>query len=149
MERTSVWSIPKYFGIEDSSKRACSFAFSSKTVPSEWEAFTFDLPIAKPIFYLVIAKGAKLEQIKAFASGIAAENYVLIVDRGEDSILVLRRSKKGDNAPLLIPLWKEDDYERVVNVVREHHDFLSDELSAHSCLNDVIDILKGGAPIVS
>lgn len=138
------------FGIDPASKRPCSFAFSSKTAPQGWTAFTFDLPISKPVFYLVAAKDAKLGQIKSLASRIVAENYVLLMDRnGEegsgDSVLVMRRSRKGDNSPLVVPLRKEEDYERVINAVRKFPDFLSDELTAHSSLNGIVDLLKAGA----
>jgi len=131
------------FGLEEASKRACSFAFSSRIVPSTWKAFTFDLPSRLPFFY-VAAPNGKISQIRSLAFGIRAENYVLLADLGAQSLLVLRRSKKGENAPLFIPLRKEEDFERIVNVVRKFN-FVSDELSAHSSVNDVVDLLSVGA----
>lgn len=129
------------FGVDDQIKRACSFAFSSRVAPSSWKAFTFDLPIA---FYYVHALGGNTTQVRSLALGIRAENYVLLAELEDRVVLVLRRSKKDDNVPLLLPLKKEEDYERLVTAVRKFN-FVSDELTAHSSINSVVDLLRAGA----
>jgi len=129
------------FGVDEQSKRACSFAFSSRPVPSSWKAFTFDLPVA---FFYVLAPDGNLTQVRALASGISKENFVLLAVCDGQVVLVLRRSKKDDNAPLPIPLRKEEDFEKAVSAIRRFN-FLSDELTAHSSLYSVVDLLRAGA----
>lgn len=129
------------FSLAVDSKRACSFAFSSKQVPKSWKAFTFELPIP---FYLVHAPGAKFGEIKSLAMGISAENYVLLADLGSYALLILRRAKKGDNLPLLVPIRKQEDYERVASTIRKFN-LTSDELTAHSSINSIVDLLRVGA----
>jgi len=136
-----VKRIVKAFRIDEQTKRACSFAFSSKAVPSSWKAFSFDLPIT---FYYVYAPSGNVTQIRSLALGIRSENYVLLAELESQAVLVLRRSKKDDTVPLLVPLRKEEDYERVVNVVRKLN-FVSDELTAHSSIDSAIDLLRVGA----
>jgi len=79
------------FGVEEKSERPCSFAFSSKVVPSFWKAYFFDLPSRLP-FYFVSAPNGKVTEIRSLASGIKAENFVLLADLGKEFLLVLRRS---------------------------------------------------------
>ena len=129
------------FGVDEKSKRACSFAFSSRPVPSSWKAFTFDLPLA---FFYVLAPGGNLTQVRSLASGISKENFVLLAECDWQVVLVLRRSKKDDNAPLPIPLRKEEDFEKTVSAIRRFN-FVSDELTAHSSLYSVVDLLRAGA----
>ena len=129
------------FGVDEQSKRACSFAFSSRPVPPPWKAYTFDLPFA---FYYVYAPNGSITQIRSLALGIRSENYVLLAEFETQAVLILRRSKKEDSAPLLVPLRKEEDYERVVNAIKKFN-FVSDVLSAHSSINSVADLLRAGA----
>ena len=136
-----VQKILEAFGVKDEARRACSFAFSSRPVPSSWKAFTFDLPLA---FFYVLAPGGSLTQVRALASGISKENFVLLAECDGHVVLVLRRSKKDDNAPLPIPLRKEEDFEKVISVVRRFN-FVSDELTAHSSLYSIVDLLRAGA----
>lgn len=137
----SVEKVLEAFGVKDEVKRACSFAFSSKVVPSSWRAFTFDLPVA---FYYVLAPGGTVTQIRSLALGIGKENFVVLAVLDGQAVLVLRRSKKGDDAPLLVVLRKEEDFERVVSAVRRFN-FVSDELTAHSSLYSLVDLLRTGA----
>jgi hypothetical protein len=136
-----VQKILEAFGVKDEARRACSFAFSSRPVPSSWKAFTFDLPLA---FFYVLAPSGSLTQVRALASGISKENFVLLAECDGQVVLVLRRSKKDDNAPLPIPLRKEEDFEKVISVVRRFN-FVSDELTAHSSLYSIVDLLRAGA----
>jgi hypothetical protein len=41
------------FGVDERGKRACSFAFSSRPVPSSWKAFTFQLPSDLSFYYVL------------------------------------------------------------------------------------------------
>jgi Alw26I/Eco31I/Esp3I family type II restriction m6 adenine DNA methyltransferase len=129
------------FGLGGKSARLISFAFSSKVVPAEWKAYSFDLEWE---FYYVVAPGATLSQIRALASGISKENFGLVAVCGDEVFLALRRSKKDDNGPLLIPLRKEDDFEKVIGAVNKFN-FVSDVLTAHSSLSSLVDLLKAGA----
>lgn len=129
------------FGVDEQVKRACSFAFSSRPVPASWKAFTFELPLA---FYYVLAPGGNVTQIRSLAFGVSKENFVLLAVLDSQVVLVLRRSKKDDNAPLPVPLRKEEDFERVVSAIRKYN-FVSDELMAHSSLYSVVESLRGGA----
>ena len=129
------------FGVDEQVKRACSFAFSSRPVPASWKAFAFELPLA---FYYVFAPGGNVTQIRSLAFGVSKENFVLLAVLDSQVVLVLRRSKKDDNAPLPVPLRKEEDFERVVSAVRKYN-FVSDELMAHSSLFSVVDLLGAGA----
>lgn len=129
------------FGVREQSKRACSFAFSSRPAPANWQAFTFDLPVA---FYYVLASHGNITQIKSFALGIGKENFVLLAAFDTHAVLILRRSKKDDNAPLLVPLRREEDLERVVSAIRKLN-FVSDELTAHSSIYSLVDLLRAGA----
>lgn len=131
------------FGIDEQTKRACSFAFSSRLAPSSWKAFTFELP-SNLAFYYVLAPGGNLTQVRSLALGISKENFVLLAECDSQVVLVLRRSKKDDNAPLPIPLRKEEDFERAVSAIRRFN-FVSDELTAHSSLYNVVDLLRAGA----
>lgn len=129
------------FGLAEKSKRSISFAFSSKVVPSNWKAFSFDLEWE---FYYVSAPGANLSQIRALASGIGKENFGLVAVTEGLVFLVLRRSMKDDNVPLLVPLRREEDYERAIGVIKKFN-FVSDVLTAHSSLSSLVDLLKSGA----
>lgn len=129
------------FGIEDKRKRTCSFAFSSKSVPSYWKAFTFDLQWE---FYYVLAPDGNLSRIKSLASGIGKENFAMIAVLSDYVVLVLRRFKKDDNSPLVLSVRKEEDLERVTNALRKFN-FSSDVLTAHASLSSVVGLLRAGA----
>jgi hypothetical protein len=103
-----VQKVLEAFGVKDEAKRACSFAFSSRVVPSSWRAFTFDLPLA---FYYVLAPGGTVTQVRSLALGIGKENFVVLAVLDSQVVLVLRRSKKDDDAPLFVVLRKEEDFE--------------------------------------
>ena len=133
--------ILKAFDVDSRSARPCSFAFSTKQPPGSWKAFTFGLPIP---FYLVYTSGATYGEVKSLASGIKAENYVLLAEFGTHSLLVMRRAKKEENQPLLVGVKKEEDLERIANTIRKFN-FKSDELTAHSSLNSAVDLLRVGA----
>jgi len=137
----SVSKIFEAFGIKEEMKRACSFAFSSRAVPSSWRAFTFDLPVA---FYYVLAPNGTVTQVRSLSLGISKENFVVLAVLNNQVVLVLRRSKKDDTSPLLVVLRKEEDFERVVSAVRRFN-FVSDELTAHSSLYSLVDLLRVGA----
>jgi len=136
-----VQKVLEAFGVKDEAKRACSFAFSSRVVPSSWRAFTFDLPLA---FYYVLAPGGTVTQVRSLALGIGKENFVVLAVLDSQVVLVLRRSKKDDDAPLFVVLRKEEDFERVIGAVRRFN-FVSDELTAHSSLFSLVDLLWAGA----
>jgi hypothetical protein len=110
-------------------------------VPSSWKAFALELPLT---FYYVLAPGGNLTQVRSLSLGIGKENFVVLAECDGQVVLVLRRSKKDDNAPLPVPLRKEEDFERAVSAIRRF-DFLSDELTAHSSLYQVVDLLRAGA----
>jgi hypothetical protein len=129
------------FGLEEDSKRACSFAFSSRSVPSHWKAFNFDLPWE---FYYVLAEDGNLSRIKSLVSGIGKENFALVAVLRDYVVLALRRFKKEDKSPLVIAVRKEEDLERVTNAVRKFN-FSSDVLTAHASLSSVVGLLKVGA----
>jgi hypothetical protein len=131
------------FRIDERSRRACSFAFSSRSAPSSWKAFTFELP-SNLAFYYVLAPSGNLTQVKSLALGISKDNFVLVAECDNHVVLVLRRSKKDDNAPLSIPLRKEEDFERVIAAVKKH-DFVTDDLTAHASLHNVAELLRAGA----
>jgi hypothetical protein len=142
-DEIGVDEVLRAFGVGRTSKRPCSFAFSSRVAPSSWKAYFFDLPSRLP-FYLVVAPQGKISAVRSLASGIRAENFVLLADLAAQALLVLRRSKKGENTPLFVPLRRGEDFERVVNVVRKFN-FGADELSAHAALSNIIDLLSEGA----
>jgi hypothetical protein len=129
------------FGVREAEKRACSFAFSSRSVPASWKAFSFGLQWE---FYYVLAPNGNITQIRSLALGISKENFALLAVCDNQVILVLRRSKKEDNMPLLVPLRKEEDFERVIGVIRKLN-FVSDVLTAHASLHSAVDLLKAGA----
>lgn len=134
-------SVLEAFRFKEENKRGCSFAFSSRSAPSSWRAYTFEAPLS---FYLVEAPSGNLTQIKSLANGIGKDYFVLLASLDKHAVLVLRRYKKDDNAPFAVVLRKEEDFERVISTVRKY-DFLSEELTAHSSLISVIDSLKAGA----
>jgi hypothetical protein len=128
-------------GVREAERRTCSFAFSSRPVPASWKAFTFGLQWE---FYYVLAPNGNITQIRSLALGISRENFALLAVCDSQVILVLRRSKKEDSTPLPIPLRKEEDFERVIGVIRKFN-FVSDVLTAHASLYSVMDLLKAGA----
>ncbi len=128
-------------GFDEGSKRAASFAFCRNPAPKDWKAFTFSSPL--PIYHIIALK-SKTTEMRSFINGIQAENYILIANLEGHDLIVIRRSKKGENQPLIIPLRKEEDYDRVINVVQRLN-FTSDELTAHSSINSAVDLLKAGA----
>src|SRR5271157_5967747 len=87
------------FGLSEQTKRACSFNFSSRPAPSSWKAYTFE---AHMQFYYVLAPNGNVTQVRSLALGISKENFVLVAELDRQAVLVLRRSKKDDNVPLLI-----------------------------------------------
>ncbi len=140
-ERSFSFRILEAFNLDPKSARPCSFAFSTRQVPDSWKADTFDLPVP---FYLVRSPGATYGEVRSLASGIKAENYVLLAEFRTHALLVLRRAKKEDNQPLLVSVKKEEDFERVANTIRKFN-FKSDELIAHSALNSSVELLRVGA----
>jgi hypothetical protein len=136
-----IQKVLEAFGVKDEAKRACSFAFSSRVVPSSWRAYTFDLPLA---FYYVLAPGGTVTQVRSLALGIGNENFVVLAVLDSQVVLVLRRSKKDDDTPLFVVLRKGEDFERVIGAVRRFN-FVSDELTAHSSLFSLVDLLRAGA----
>jgi hypothetical protein len=122
-------------GFDEGAKRASSFAFSKNQAPKEWKVFTFDSPL--PIYY-IIAINSKTTEIRSFINGIQAENYILVANLENHDLVVIRRSKNGENQPLIIPLRKEEDYDRVISVLQRLN-FTSDELTTHSSINSVVD----------
>ena len=140
--KSRIETLLEAFGVDEQNKRACSFAaISTRPAPSGWKAFTFDLPV---LFYHVYAPGGNVTRVRSLALGIRHENYVLLAELDSHVVLVLRRSKKDDKVPLLVPLRREEEYERVVNAVRKFN-FVSDMLTAHSSINSVVDLLRAGA----
>ena len=131
------------FGVKVEAKRACSFAFSSRQVPSSWKAFTFEVP-SNLAFYYVLAPGGTVTQVRSLAFGVGKENFVILAVLDSQVVLVLRRSKKDDTAPFLVVLRKGEDFERVISAVRRFN-FVSDELTAHSSLYSLVDLLRAGA----
>jgi Eco57I restriction-modification methylase len=121
--------------------RPSSFAFSSKQAPEKWEAFTFGAPVPT---YLVLAREGTPGQVRTLASGIKADNYILVASLGANAALVIKRAKKGENLPLFLLVRRDEDFERVANTLKKY-DFISDELTAHSSVTSAYDELKGGA----
>ncbi|MGB9959856.1 MAG: Eco57I restriction-modification methylase domain-containing protein [Candidatus Bathyarchaeales archaeon] len=78
------------------------------------------------------------------ALGISKENFVILAVLDRQAVLVLRRSKRGDDVPLLVVLRGEEDFERVVSAVRRFN-FVRDELEAHASLYSLVDLLRSGA----
>jgi hypothetical protein len=137
----NVERILSAFGLNEQAKRACSFSFSSRPASSSWKAYTFETHMQ---FYYVLAPNGNVTQVRSLALGISKENFVLVAELDRQVVLVLRRSKKDDNVPLLIPLRKGEDFERVIGSVRKFN-FVSDELTAHASLFSVVDLLRAGA----
>lgn len=128
-------------GINPDQARSSSFAFSTKQPAEGWAAFAFDAPV--PVYYVKASEGT-YGQVRTLASGIRADTYVLVADMGINAILVMKRVKKGESVPLVIPLRKEEDCERVANTLRKFN-FTSDELTAHAAVSSAVDQLRVGA----
>ncbi len=124
-------------GLSEGLRRSSSFAFSSKQPGEGWEAFSYDVPVA---VYFVLAKGATFGQVRTLASGIKADNFALVADLGGNAVVVMQRAKKGENVPLVVPIRKEEDLERVVNTLRKFN-FTSDELTAHASVGSAVEQL--------
>jgi len=140
---SGVQKVLNTFNVKEEAKRSCSFAFSSRTVPSSWKAFTFEIP-SNLAFYYVLAPGGTVTQVRSLAFGVSKENFVILAVLDSQAVLVLRRSKKDDTAPFLVVLRKEEDFERVTSAVRRFN-FVSDELTGHSSLYSLVDLLRAGA----
>lgn len=127
-------------GLDPKSFHQTSFTFSQKSAPKTWTAFTSGafFPV-----YRIKALGAKVSDIKSFISGIQSDNFVIVVELDEFNVLCLSRHKKGE-PPYVLPLRREEDYDKVVSVLRKH-DFTSDELTAHVAIDTSIELLKSGA----
>ena len=128
-------------GLRESLRRTSSFAFSSKQPGEGWEAFAYEVPVA---VYFVRAGGATYGQVRTLASGIKADNFVLVADLGTNAVVVMKRAKKGENVPLVVPIRREEDLERVANTLRKFN-FTSDELTAHASVGSAVEQLRVGA----
>jgi len=118
----------------------CSFAFSkTKPIPGSWKCFTSDLAIP---FWHIHAPGAKQSEIRKVSSGISAENFMLLADLGEASLLVMKTFGKGKGEkPLFKPLRKPEDYEEAANALQKF-DLKSDDLLAHASLQAAKELLE-------
>ena len=127
-------------GLNFSSLRPTHLSFSLKPAPKSWKAHTFDafFPV-----YRIEATEAKIGEIRNFVTGIRSDNYIILAELRDATLLCMSRSKKGE-PPLILPLHSADEYERVVNVLSRHN-FSSDELSAHVAIDACMDLLKSGA----
>ncbi|MCI0526700.1 MAG: hypothetical protein L0Y56_04510, partial [Nitrospira sp.] len=127
-------------GMDPKSFHQTSLNFSLKAAPKTWTAFTFDafFPI-----YRIKAPAAKVTDIKGVISGIQRDTFIVVLELDDFNVLCLSRHKKGE-PPYFLPLRKEEDYDRVLSVLRKHN-FTSDELSAHVAIDNSIELLKSGA----
>jgi hypothetical protein len=139
--RSYAERILEALGINPKDRRVSSFAFSRKPPPGQWEAFTFEIPV--PLYFVRATEGT-YGQVRTLASGIKADNYILVADLGNSAILVMRRVKKGENVPLVVPVRKEEDYERIANILKKFN-FSSDELTAHAAVSSAVEQLRIGA----
>lgn len=129
------------FGVDSSSKRQASFAFSSKSQMPGWIAYSY---VAAVPFFLLEAEGSRATQVYSFASGINKEAFILVADLGEKVAIVMRRPGKEGDPYLRLLLQKEEDFERAGGVLRKLN-FLSDPLTAHANLSQAIELLRAGA----
>ncbi len=134
-------------GLKDENKRVSSLAFSSKSSLVSAKSFIFDVPFA---MYYLQAPAAKASEVRSFASGIALDNFVLIVESQPSMcFFVIRRARKlndvsGNPLTLIIPIRNEDDLERIVTTTKKFN-FVSNELTAHASITSLYDQLKSGA----
>lgn len=129
-------------GLEPASFRPAPFNFSQKPAPSIWKAFSIET--AFPVFK-ISAPGGKVVDIRGFVGGIQADTYVIIAELDSSVVLCIKRvNKQKGEQPLILPLRTEEDFDRVVNVLRKNN-FTSDQLSAHMSISTVVDELKSGA----
>lgn len=138
-----VWDALK---LDENAKTPCSFAFSkTKPIPGSWKCFSSDLAVP---FWHIYAPGAKQSEIKKVASGISTENFMLLADLGEASLLVIKTFGKGKGEkPLFKFLRKNNDYEEAANALRKY-DFKSDDLIAHASLQAAKELLEKSAGAV-
>jgi hypothetical protein len=127
-------------------RRPSSFAFSSSSSRAQTEGWKPYVLESVPFpFYYIDSPGANATEIRALASGISAENFVLLAEADERlCFLVIRRSKKGENSPLIISIRKQEDMERVQAAIKKLN-FTSDELTAHASIQTLYDVLRQGA----
>jgi len=79
--------------VDDGAKTPCSFAFTKfKSILDEWKCFTSDLAVP---FWQIYAPGARQSDIKKLSMGISAENFMLLADLGDASLLVIKIFGKG------------------------------------------------------
>ncbi|VVB71584.1 Uncharacterised protein [uncultured archaeon] len=118
----------------------CSFAFTKfKSIPGEWRCSTFDLAIP---FWHIFAPGARSSDLRKLSAGIQVENFMLLADLGDSSLLVIRTYGKGKGEkPLFKSLRKIEDYDEMAGVLRKF-DFKSDDLIAHASLQAAKELLE-------
>jgi hypothetical protein len=126
--------------VDDGAKTPCSFAFTKfKSILGEWKCFTSDLAVP---FWQIYAPGARQSDIKKLSMGISAENFMLLADLGDASLLVIKIFGKGKGEkPLFKPLRKPEDYEEAANALRKF-DLKSDDLMAHASLQAAKELLE-------
>ncbi|WP_075054215.1 Eco57I restriction-modification methylase domain-containing protein [Nitrososphaera viennensis] len=129
-------------GLEPASFHPAPFNFSQKPAPNVWKAFSIETVF--PIFKINAPRG-KVVDIRSFVGGIQADTYVIIAELDSAVVLCIKRvNKQKGEQPLILPLRTEEDFDRVVNVLRKNN-FTSDQLSAHMSISTVVDELKSGA----
>ncbi len=126
--------------VDDGAKTPCSFAFTKfKSILDEWKCFTSDLAVP---FWQIYAPGARQSDIKKLSMGISAENFMLLADLGDASLLVIKIFGKGKGEkPLFKSLRKPEDYEETANVLQKF-DLKSDDLMAHAFLQAAKELLE-------
>ena len=126
--------------VNEGAKTPCSFAFTKfKSIPGDWKCFTSDLTIP---FWQISAPGTKQSEIKKLSLGISAENFILLADLGDASLLVVKTFGKGKGEkPLFKSLRKPEDYEETANVLQKF-DLKSDDLMAHAFLQAAKELLE-------
>jgi hypothetical protein len=127
-------------GLDYNKIRPTTLSISSKGAPKTWKAYTLDAFF--PLFRIQ-ATGAKISEIRNFISGIRTDNYIVIAELSDVTLLCMSRAKKGE-APYILPIRTTDEYERILNVLKKHN-FRTDELSAHVAIYSCIELLKSGA----
>ena len=132
--------------VDEGAKTPCSFAFTKfKSIPGDWKCFTSDLAIP---FWQISAPGTKQSDIKKLSLGISAENFILLADLGDASLLVVKTFGKGKGEkPLFKSLRKPEDYEETANVLQKF-DLKSDDLMAHAFLQAAKELLERSAGTV-
>jgi hypothetical protein len=116
--------------VDEGAKTPCSFAFTKfKSILSEWKCTTSDLAVP---FWQIYAPGARQSDIKKLSLGISAENFMLLADLGDASLLVIKTFGKGKGEKSLFkPLRK--------------FDLKSDDLVTHASLQAAKELLERSA----